>query len=98
MDPLPFLQNYQVCCIDSGKQYYYRSVYFPCTAETEGSVRLFGVNGVNDTEGRVEILYDGKWGTVCDASWGIRDGETVCRELGFEIEHVNQVNINPSGR
>ena len=50
----------------------------PCSF---GDIQL--VNGMNSSEGRVEICIDGTYGTVCDDSWDNDDAEVVCRQIGY---------------
>ncbi|XP_065588250.1 scavenger receptor cysteine-rich domain-containing group B protein [Cyrtonyx montezumae] len=48
--------------------------------EGDGRIRL--VSGADACQGRVEIFYQGSWGTVCDDDWGLSDASVVCKQVG----------------
>lgn len=52
-----------------------------CTDCVHGDARLVTVS--NPLQGRVEVCYDGVWGTVCNSGWETAEARVVCRQLGY---------------
>ena len=50
-------------------------------------VRLTQSGGQNENEGRVEMCYNGVWGTVCASGWDEVEANIVCSQLGYDVEY-----------
>ena len=61
-----------------------------------GALRLVDGNLTDENgrlcEGRLEIFYNGAWGTICDDYWTKDDADVACRALGFvaSVEDYNR--------
>ena len=42
------------------------------------------MEGESETEGRLEICFSQRWGTVSSDGWSETEAQVVCRDLGFE--------------
>ena len=41
------------------------------------------VDGVYESDGRVEVVISDEWGTICDSLWELEDANVVCRQLNY---------------
>lgn len=58
----------------------------------DGELRLMG--GRDEREGRVELCYNGTWGSVADfCHWDFAEASVVCSELGYNP--LGRTNSNP---
>jgi len=55
--------------------------FFFYVLDTLPTVQVRLAAGPNSNEGRVEINYQGSWGTVCDDVWSNSDAAVICRML-----------------
>lgn len=67
------------------KCFYPYIILFHYTVSGPLQIRLVG--GKNSNEGRVEVLHNNVWGTVCGDSWSAEEATVVCRQLG--LPHLN---------
>ena len=68
--------------------------YFPFILSTLPGCDIRGRNRTNidirlagssqPGRGRIEILVNNQWGTICDAFWGLADAEIACLDLGYD--------------
>lgn len=52
-----------------------------CVYTVVGALRIVG--GPNTTTGRLEIFFNGLWGSVCDDGWSHAEADVACRQMGY---------------
>lgn len=74
------------------------SMWLLCSAQADSGTPVIQLRLAGEKrkhyEGRLEVFYNGEWGTVCDDDFSIYAAQVVCRELGF----VDAESWSPSAK
>lgn len=66
--------------------FFERKQYFVSWINVNVLFHLLGVRLVGNEypdRGTIEILYNGRWGTICDDYFENVDADVICRMLGY---------------
>ena len=67
--------------------------------QSSGDLRLVARNGRTSstlTAGRLEVYYNGEWGTVCDDEFRATAARIACNQLGFSAGYYDYETIDTS--
>ena len=69
------------CTLTESRSKCYVPYHLSCSVH-DGKVRL--VDGLHESEGRVEVHFSSSWSGVCNDEWVVNNANVVCRQLGYE--------------
>ena len=64
-------------------QIFFYLIFFTVWTEVTVNIAVRLVGGSSRTEGRVEVLYNNEWTTICDDHWTASEAAVICRMLGL---------------
>ena len=67
--------------------------------QRSGDLRLVqdGISQSSYTRGRLELYFDGRWGTVCDDHWSSTETHVACRQLGLSNASTSWTTSSAGG-
>ena len=76
------VSSFTECSNNLTPNYVFELLYVLCTVDCfDGEVRL--VEGESEWEGRLEVCFSRRWGTVSSDGWTQTNTQVVCNDLGY---------------
>ena len=51
------------------------------------------MGGISENEGRLEVCFDQRWGTISGDGWTHADTQVACRQLGYSTAGIVKVVV-----